>query len=285
MDLMRARHRLSKLLLRHGIRFEDGNAWTDRHHAWLATVRLPWPAAQATLLDAQGAIDLLCHRRDQLEREIIALLPTSPWAGQVGRLRCLRGVDTLSAVGLCAEIGDFERFAKAEQLMMYIGLVPSENTTGQQRRLGSITKAGSGARQATTRRSRLALPIQPAARQGAQRPPERPTPRGDRDRVGSTTTAAPHLDQARSPRETPHDHRGRRRPRARRVRLGDHPNRVNVPGDIANPSAGSVAARHARGTRDAAMSNPPNTGRPRPTLDSGSPRRTWSCGPNPRISA
>jgi transposase len=96
------------------------------------------------MLDARGAIDALCHRREQLEREIIAMVPTSPWMVQVGRLRCLRGVDTLTAVGLCAEIGDFERFAKAEQLMMYPGLVPSENTTGQQRRLGSITKAGSG---------------------------------------------------------------------------------------------------------------------------------------------
>ena len=65
-------------------------------------------------------------------------------AGQVGRLRCLRGVDTLTAVGLCAEIGDFERFARAEQLMSYVGLVPSESTTGQQRRLGAITKTGSG---------------------------------------------------------------------------------------------------------------------------------------------
>ena len=63
---------------------------------------------------------------------------------QVGRLRCLRGVDTLTAVGLCAEIGDFERFASAEQLMSYVGLVPCESTTGQQRRLGSITKTGSG---------------------------------------------------------------------------------------------------------------------------------------------
>ena len=72
------------------------------------------------------------------------MLPTSPWTVQVGRLRCLRGVDTLTAVGLCAEIGDFERFAKAEQLMSYVGLVPCENTTGQQRRLGSITKTGSG---------------------------------------------------------------------------------------------------------------------------------------------
>ena len=143
-DLMRARHRLSKLLLRHGIRFDDGQAWTERHRQWLATITLDWPAAHTTMLDARGAIDALCHRRDGLEREIVALLPACPWAVQVGRLRCLRGVDTLTAVGLCAEIGDFERFARAEQLMSYVGLVPSESTTGQQRRLGSITKTGSG---------------------------------------------------------------------------------------------------------------------------------------------
>src|ERR1700729_2925923 len=74
-DLMRARHRLSKLLLRHGIRFDDGQAWTERHQRWLETVTLYWPAAQATLLDARGATDALCHRRDQLEREIAALAP------------------------------------------------------------------------------------------------------------------------------------------------------------------------------------------------------------------
>src|SRR5437764_7920014 len=143
MDLMRCRHRLSKLLLRHGIRFDDGAAWTERHRHWLQTVTLNWPAAQATLLDARGAIDALAHRREQLEREIVAMLPASPWVVQVGRLRCLRGVDTLTAVGLCAETGDFERFARAEQLMSYVGLAPCESTTGQQRRLGSITKTGS----------------------------------------------------------------------------------------------------------------------------------------------
>ena len=141
-DLMRCRHRLSKLLLRHGIRFEDGDAWTERHRQWLATVVLDWPAAQVTLLDVRGAIDALAHRRDELERQIVAMLASSPWRAQVGVLRCLRGVDTLSAVGLCAEVGDFHRFARAEQLMSYVGLVPAENTTGQQRRLGSITKTG-----------------------------------------------------------------------------------------------------------------------------------------------
>ena len=143
LDLMRARHRLSKMLMRHGIQFDDGRAWTDRHRAWLKTVALQWPAAQTTLLDLQGMIDVLVHRREHLEREIVATLPGSPWETQVGRLRCLRGVDTLTAVGLCAEVGDFERFARVGQLMSYLGLVPSESTTGQQRRLGSITKTGS----------------------------------------------------------------------------------------------------------------------------------------------
>jgi transposase len=144
MDLMRCRHRLSKLLLRHGIRFDDGHAWTDRHRQWLNEIVLEWPAAQATLWDVRGAIDALAVRRDGLERQIVAMLPDSAWRAQVGVLRCLRGIDTLSAVGRCAEVGDFTRFATAGQLMSYVGLVPSESTTGQQRRLGSITKTGSG---------------------------------------------------------------------------------------------------------------------------------------------
>lgn len=143
MDLMRARHRLSKLLLRHGHRFDDGSAWTDRHRQWLGTIDLGWPAAQMTLLDCRGAIDALVLRRDSLEREIVTILPDSPWTVPVGRLRCLRGIDTLTAVGLCAEIGDFARFARPEQLMSYVGVVPSEASTGQNRRLGSITKTGS----------------------------------------------------------------------------------------------------------------------------------------------
>jgi transposase len=143
-DLMRCRHRISKLLLRHGIRFEDGSAWTDRHHAWLARIELGWPAAQATLLDARGAADALVHRREMLEREILPLLAGSLWQPQLERLRCLRGIDTLTAAGLCAEIGDFDRFARAEELMSYVGLVPSERTTGSQRRQGAITKTGSG---------------------------------------------------------------------------------------------------------------------------------------------
>src|SRR5947199_16687 len=70
-------------------------------------------------------------------------VPHSPWAEAVARLRCLRGIDTLSAVGLCAEIGDFARFEHPGQLMSYVGLVPSEHSSGQTRRQGAITKSGS----------------------------------------------------------------------------------------------------------------------------------------------
>ncbi len=143
-DLMRARQRLSKLLLRHDIRYEDSaGAWSARHRAWLTRVDLGEQGAQATLLDYLGAIDALVLRRDALEVSIAELVPDSPWADTVARLRCLRGIDTLSAVGLCAEVGDFERFERAGRLMSYLGLVPSENSSGETRRQGAITKTGS----------------------------------------------------------------------------------------------------------------------------------------------
>jgi transposase len=143
-DLMRARHRLGKLLLRHDVRYDGaGENWTRRHRDWLGRVWLGDRGAQVTLADYLGAIDALVVRRDALEATIAELVPGSPWAQTVARLRCLRGIDTLTAVGLCAEIGDFERFTRAGQLASYLGLVPSEDSSGDRRRLGSITKTGS----------------------------------------------------------------------------------------------------------------------------------------------
>jgi transposase len=143
-DLMRARHRLGKLLLRHDVRYDAaGDNWTARHRAWLVDVELGEPGAHATLLDYLGAIDALVLRRDALEQTISQLIPGSPLADTVVRLRCLRGIDTLSAVGLAAEIGDFTRFERPAQLMSYLGLVPSEYSSGQTRRQGAITKTGS----------------------------------------------------------------------------------------------------------------------------------------------
>jgi transposase len=143
-DLMRARHRLAKLLLRHEVRFDGPQAnWTQAHLGWLAGVRLAQPASQLALEDYRGAVSALMIRREQLEAEIARALPVSPWATTARRLMCLRGIDTLTAAGLCAEIGDFARFAHPAQVMSYLGVVPCEHSSGERRRRGPITKSGS----------------------------------------------------------------------------------------------------------------------------------------------
>jgi transposase len=143
-DLMRARHRLAKLLLRHEVRFDGPQAnWTQAHLGWLAGVQLEQPASQRALEDYRGAVSALMIRREQLEGEIARALPESPWAQNARRLMCLRGIDTLTAAGLCAEIGDFHRFRHPAQLMSYLGVVPSEHSSGEKRRRGPITKSGS----------------------------------------------------------------------------------------------------------------------------------------------
>jgi transposase len=142
-DLMRARHRLSKLLLRQGVSYPGPGAnWTKAHHAWLAGLRFEERASAVTFADYLAAIWALDERRGVLEETIAELALSGPFAGQVERLRCFRGVDTLTAAGLCAEIGDFRRFAKPTQLAGYLGITPSEHTSNDRRRLGAITKAG-----------------------------------------------------------------------------------------------------------------------------------------------
>jgi transposase len=143
-DLMRARHRLGKFLLRREIYYQGSHRpWTHRHRIWLSSLRFSDPASQLTMADYLHAHDVLIARRDRIESQLEQLAACSPWSQTIARLRCLRGIDTLSALGLCAEIGDFEHFEHPDSLACYLGIVPSENTTGQQRRQGSITKAGS----------------------------------------------------------------------------------------------------------------------------------------------
>jgi transposase len=143
-DLMSARHRVSKLLLRHDVRFGGTQRnWTQPHLRWLSTVRFDQPGTQAAFDDYRGAVEALVIRRSELERQIAEQLPLSPWAQTAQRLMCLRGIDTLTAAGLCAEVGDFARFRHPEQLMSFLGVVPSEHSSGLRRRQGSITKSGS----------------------------------------------------------------------------------------------------------------------------------------------
>lgn len=143
-DLMRCRHRISKFLLRRELYYpHTGSAWTGLHRDWLVGLRFDDQASELTFEDMLHAHDSMLARRARLERCLGELAEASPWAETIHRLRCLRGIDTLSAVGLQAEIGDFARFTHPKQLASFLGLVPSEDTSGERRRQGAITKAGS----------------------------------------------------------------------------------------------------------------------------------------------
>jgi transposase len=141
-DLMRARHRMSKLLLRQGLVFE-GSAWTQAHERWLAGQRFAERGLALAYEEALGAIVSTQGRRDALDRAIAEEAATEPWVGVVGRLSCLRGVSTLTAFGLATEIGDWERF-DGGSIGAYLGLVPSESSSGERRSQGAITKTGNG---------------------------------------------------------------------------------------------------------------------------------------------
>jgi transposase len=142
-DLMRARHRLGKLLLRHGERYPGpGGSWTTKHMAWLAAQRFDDVCSQATFVDYLSSVQLLMGRRASLISTLEQQIPDSSHAPVIARLRCFRGVDTLTAAGVCAEVGDFARFPKPTLLSGFLGVVPSERTSDTRRRQGSITKAG-----------------------------------------------------------------------------------------------------------------------------------------------
>lgn len=139
-DLMRARHRLSKLLLRHGLVYE-GSAWTLAHDAWLRRQRFASRPLALTFDECYGAVCQAKGRRDALDRAIAELATEPPFADVVGRLVCLRGVSTLTALALSVELGGWDRF-RPQSLGPFLGLVPSEASSGERRRQGAITKTG-----------------------------------------------------------------------------------------------------------------------------------------------
>ena len=142
-DLLRARHRLSKFLLRrHCIYRDTKHHWGTRHWAWLMQLRFGDPVSQATFDSYMLAVQQLEERQRQLDLQLEQYGSQDPYREPVGWLRCFKGIDTVTAVCLIAELHDFRRFRSARELSSYVGLVPSENSTGQRERRGSITKTG-----------------------------------------------------------------------------------------------------------------------------------------------
>lgn len=140
-DLMRARHRLSKLLLRQGIVYSGGQAWTTAHDAWLRRQRFDAPALQTTFESDYDAVLAVKARRDRLDQAIATMAADSEFTPMVRRLGCLRGVGTLTGLALAVEVGDWQRFT-GKTIGSFVGLVPSEHSSGQSRAQGSITKTG-----------------------------------------------------------------------------------------------------------------------------------------------
>ena len=141
--LRQARQQLSGFLLRQGQHYSRP-AWTLMHRRWLAGLRFAQAAHHLVLEDCIAAVEAATARRDRLEAHIAAALPDWSLAPVVRALQALRGMALVAAATLVAELGDITRFANPRQLMAYLGLVPSEHSSGGTRRQGGITKAGNG---------------------------------------------------------------------------------------------------------------------------------------------
>jgi transposase len=143
-DLMTARHRVSKMLLRHGVVYPEPSTWTTRHRSWLSRQSFDQPFSELAFADLVAAVDGLTARKAALAERISRLAVEGPWWPTVARLRAFRAIDTLTALALDLELaGDWQRFQRPRSLTMWLGLTPSLEQSGESSRSGSITKTGS----------------------------------------------------------------------------------------------------------------------------------------------
>ena len=140
-DLQRCRHRLGKLLLRRGLAY-TGRNWTRAHRQWIDRLEWTQPAERIVVDDYLLAIHHLEARLIELDARLTEIAAADPYREPVGWLRCFRGIDTLTAILILAELHDFRRFQSPRALMAYLGLVPGEDSTGDKHRRGRITRTG-----------------------------------------------------------------------------------------------------------------------------------------------
>jgi transposase len=143
-DLMNARHRVSKMLLRHGRVYPKPSTWTVEHRRWLSTQRFDEPASDLVFADLIASVDGLTARKQAIAVTLSQLATDQRWWPTVARLRAFRGIDTLTALSLHLELGgDWRRFERPGALGAWLGLTPSLSQSGESSRQGSITKTGS----------------------------------------------------------------------------------------------------------------------------------------------
>src|SRR6476469_2510751 len=143
-DLMNARHRVSKMLLRHGRVYPKATTWTAEHRRWLSRQQFDEPASNLVFGDLLAAVDGLTSRKAAIALRLSELASDERWWPTVARLRAFRGIDTLTALSIHLELGaDWKRFETAPALSAWLGLTPSLEQSGQSSRQGAITKTGS----------------------------------------------------------------------------------------------------------------------------------------------
>jgi transposase len=140
----RARQQLKMFLLRHNIRYAGKTSWTPAHLRYLATIKMPFAEQQFVFQEMVDAITEAGQRLARYEKQLPGVVAGWRWEPVVRALMSLRGLALLTAATLVAELGDLHRFPTARQLMGYLGLVPSENSTGNERQQGGLTKMGNG---------------------------------------------------------------------------------------------------------------------------------------------
>jgi len=142
-DLLRAKHRISKFLQRHGIKSPAGiRVWSAKYRVWLKNIQFSSRAMQMTFDEYRLNIEEIEARLKRIENEMHEQAESSVHAPVIKALQTMRGIREVAAVTLVAEVGCFSRFAKASQLMAYAGVVPSEYSSGSEVRRGRITKSG-----------------------------------------------------------------------------------------------------------------------------------------------
>ena len=190
-DLQRCRHRLGKLLLRRGLHF-SGRNWTQAHRRWIDSLEWTQPRSASVVDDYLLAIDHLEARLIELDARLAEIAQTEPYREPVGWLRCFRGIDTLTAILILAELHDFRRFQSPRALMAYLGLVPGEDSSGEKHRRGRITRTGQRAGPPAAGGNGVALSTSTGHRRRAHAPTQGTTEPRDCDcGQGAAATVSP----------------------------------------------------------------------------------------------
>lgn len=141
-DLKQARQRLNSFLIRNGYIYHEGSHWTDKHGRWLKALVFDQPMLRTVFAEYLSQIEHCTQRLASLDKQVQSLAQSERYRAAVGVLRCLRGIDTLTAITLLTEVFEFGRFDSPRALMAYLGVTPSEDSSGAKRRPGAITKTG-----------------------------------------------------------------------------------------------------------------------------------------------